>query len=83
MLHKYIAASEKACGYMFEFYEKHNHILKHLVEEKQHGAQARFYPWVRQMGQRKVSPAAEPPGWRWLSSAGRERQCPGDANQAN
>lgn len=35
MFHKYITVSEKACGHMFDFSEKHSHVLKHILEEKQ------------------------------------------------
>jgi len=71
VLHKYIAASENACGYTFGFYEKHNHILKHLLEGKQDGEQARFYSWIRLTQQRKVSPVAQP---RWRSGEASQPQ---------
>lgn len=47
MFHKYTTVSEKAYGHMFDFFEKHSHVLKHLLEEKRPREQARFYSCIR------------------------------------
>lgn len=80
VLHKYIAGSEKACGYTFDFYKKHNHVLKYLLEEEQHGEQARFYSRVR-LTQQSVSFSIGPRLALAERSCKRARQCSGDANQ--
>lgn len=69
VLHKHMAVSQKAGGCMLDFYKQHNHTLKHLLEEKQRGEQARVYFWARLTRQREMSA----PGWHWLSTAVREQ----------